>query len=275
MNKAVFTLMLISATMQAQVAMRTPSTTTDSANRVAEWNRNLLSIVRTPGAQPGTIQPTRSFAIMSTPPNFPKPQFTEWSQVTPCALLHASQFRPAAPPTLTRGSYTDAFNEVKSLGIIRNTATSVEQALIGRFWNGVIQNYWNDIPQAAIVAHELTTTQSARLFALLNLSFADGVIAFSNAQYVYTVFRPIMARRAADSDNNPDTTADLNWLPEVGNATPDPSYPGPHAVIAGVGATVSDSFFGSNESTFTVTSEVMARVDRHSQHSQRLRKRRS
>jgi hypothetical protein len=64
MNKAVFTLMLISATMQAQVAIRTPSTTTDWANPVVEWNRNLLSIVRTPGAQPETIHPTRSFAIM-------------------------------------------------------------------------------------------------------------------------------------------------------------------------------------------------------------------
>src|ERR1700747_1326743 len=33
-------------------------------NPVLEWNRTLLVIVRTPGAQPATVHPTRSFAIM-------------------------------------------------------------------------------------------------------------------------------------------------------------------------------------------------------------------
>src|SRR5260370_29317354 len=33
-------------------------------NPVIQWNRNLLSIVRTPGAQSPTVHSTRSFAIM-------------------------------------------------------------------------------------------------------------------------------------------------------------------------------------------------------------------
>src|SRR5438067_4516437 len=33
-------------------------------NAVIEWNRILLAIVRTPGAQPATIHTTRSFALM-------------------------------------------------------------------------------------------------------------------------------------------------------------------------------------------------------------------
>src|SRR3954462_3825869 len=33
-------------------------------NPVVEWNRALLSIVRTPGAQPRTIHSTRSFAML-------------------------------------------------------------------------------------------------------------------------------------------------------------------------------------------------------------------
>jgi hypothetical protein len=36
-----------------------------AGNLVVEWNRTLLSLVQTPGAQPATIQPTRDFAIMS------------------------------------------------------------------------------------------------------------------------------------------------------------------------------------------------------------------
>src|SRR5260221_5214878 len=33
-------------------------------NPVTQWNKTLLTIVRTPKAQPATIHPTRSFAIM-------------------------------------------------------------------------------------------------------------------------------------------------------------------------------------------------------------------
>src|SRR6201993_5194889 len=37
---------------------------TPSVNVVVQWNRTLLIIVRTPGAQPATVHATRSFAIM-------------------------------------------------------------------------------------------------------------------------------------------------------------------------------------------------------------------
>ena len=64
MIKSVVTLTLISASMQALVAIQPSNATAAPANPVVQWNRNLLAIVRTPGAQPGTIHPTRSFAMM-------------------------------------------------------------------------------------------------------------------------------------------------------------------------------------------------------------------
>ena len=207
------------------------------------------------GAAPGAYQ--------STPPNFPKqPQFTHWSHVTPFALERASQFRPGPPPALTSDTYSDAFNEVKTLGIANGTASTPDQALTGRFWNGAIQNYWNEISQTAALAHNLTTAESARLFALLNLALADDVIAFYDAKYVYNFWRPVTAIRSAATDDNPDTAADPNWLPEVGNTTPDPSYPGAHAVISASGAAVLISFFGRDRFEFAVTSEVMLGVQR-------------
>src|SRR5947209_835495 len=205
-------------------------------NLVVQWNRTLLVIVRTPGAQPATVHPTRSFAIMhaaiydavnaidrthrpylvrlngvprsasqdaaavaaahqvlvalypafkttldaalqqslaqipdgqdkiegirigqtvaerilavrsndgsnarsipyvfgtapgdyqSTPPNFPpQPQFTHWSRVTPFALQSANQFRPGPPPALTSDSYSDAFDQIKSLGMVDSTTAT-------------------------------------------------------------------------------------------------------------------------------------------------------
>jgi len=345
-----------------------------SVNPVVQWNRNLLVIVRTPGVQPATVHPTRSFAIMhaaiydavnsidrthrpflvhlsdaprdasqeaaaaaaahrvlvalyptlksgldselqqslaqipdgerktqgvivgeavadrvlalrghdgsdaqpipyvfgnapgdyqSTPPNFPpQPQFTHWSRVTPFAIERADQFRPGSPPALTSDEYSDAFNQIKSLGIANSTTATADEALTGRFWNGAIQNYWNEISQTASVAHGLTTAANARLFALLNLSFADGVIAFYDAKYTYNFWRPVTAIRAADTDNNPKTVADVNWLPQAGKTAPDPSYPGAHAVISAAGAEVLMSFFGRDHFKFSVTSEVLPGVER-------------
>jgi hypothetical protein len=207
------------------------------------------------GTAPGDYQ--------STPPNFPKqPQFTHWSRVTPFALERANQFRPGPPPTLTSDAYTDVFNEVQSLGIAGSTSATADQALTGRFWNGAIQNYWNEIAQTAAVTHKLTTAQNARLFALLNLTFADDVIAFYDAKYTYNLWRPVTAIRAAATDGNPKTLPDPNWLPQVGNTTPDPAYPGAHAVISASGASVLISFFRKNHFDFTVTSEVLPGVDR-------------
>jgi len=379
MARILITLTLLCSILSVQVnssygQMSQGDSSSQSVNPVLQWNRALLVIVRTPGAQPATIHPTRSFAIMhaaiydavnaidkthksyfvnlrgvsqsasqdaaaaaaahevlvglypqfqamldaelqqslaqipdgahkadgiilgqiaadgilalrsndgsnappipyvfgsapgdyqSTPPNFPQqPQFTHWSHVTPFALERADQFRPGPPPDLTSERYATVFNQVKSLGIANSTAATADQALTGRFWNGAIQNYWNEITQTVAMERNLTTAQSARLFALLNLTFADGVIAFYDAKYVYNFWRPVTAIRAADTDNNHETLADPNWLPQSTNTAPDPSYPGAHAVISAAGASVLISFFDSDHFDLTVTSEVLAGVTR-------------
>jgi hypothetical protein len=56
----------ISSAQPIEVSSSTSSTSTPTASvgQVVQWNRTLLSIIRTPGAQPATIHSTRSFAIM-------------------------------------------------------------------------------------------------------------------------------------------------------------------------------------------------------------------
>src|SRR6202035_5115590 len=73
---------------------------------------------------------------------------------------------------------------------------------------------------------------------------------------------PVTAIRAAATDGNPDTDADPNFLPEVGNTTPDPSYPGAHAVISAAGAEVLTSVLSQDHFDFKVTSEVLPGVER-------------
>jgi hypothetical protein len=177
-------------------------------------------------------------------------------------LANAAQFRPDPPPALGSDIYEDAFNEVRSVGIANSPTATANQALTGTFWNGAIQNYWNEISQTAAIDEGLDTAQSARLFALLNLTFADSVIAFYDAKYTYNFWRPVTAIRSASTSDNAKTAPDPTWLPQVGNTTPDPSYPGAHAVISAAGAAVLISFFHNDHLNFAVTSEVMPGVER-------------
>jgi hypothetical protein len=207
-----------------------------------------------PGTQPGDYQ--------LTPPNLAPADFTQWPKVTPFALAQANEFRPGPPPALTSATYTKVFNEIKDLGFVDSTTRTAEQTQIGKFWNGNIQDFWNEIAQTAALAHHLNLEDSARLFALLNISLADTTIAFFEAKYTYNFWRPVTAVQLADTDGNPLTDPNTTWFPLSTKTAPDPSYPGAHSAISKAGATVLSSYFG-NQFTFDVTSESLAGVTRH------------
>jgi hypothetical protein len=205
------------------------------------------------GTNPGDYRPT--------PPNLPAPVFTTWGQVTPFVLDSADQFRPAPPPPLTGDAYAAAINEVKSVGSATSTTRTAEQTQIGRFWSPPIQNFWNQIAESIVLAHHSNLPTTARLFAALNLSFADSAIAFYDAKYTYRLWRPVTAVRLADSDGNPNTAGDPSWLPLAGNTAADPSYPGAHSTISAAGADVLASFYGDNEH-FLLSSPALPGVTR-------------
>src|SRR5713101_4082776 len=203
-----------------------------------------------PGNQPGNYQ--------LTPPKFVAPGFTNWSNVTPFVLNNAAQFRPGPPPAVTSQAYAQALNEVKSLGQNTSTTRTPEQTVIGKFWAGPIWNSWNEIAENAALAHHTNLETTARLFAVLNLSFADSVIAFYDAKYHYQLWRPVTAIRLANTDGNPATVGDPTWTPLAVTAL-DPSYPGAHSTISSAGATVLSAFF-RNQDQIRVTSDVLPGV---------------
>jgi hypothetical protein len=350
-----------------------PASASQSVNAVIEWNRTLLVIVRTPGAQPPTIHSTRSFAMLHaaifdavnnidrdfepyavrhpdvsrkasaqaaadqaahdvlislypaftttldselqqdlaqipygrdkadgieegqevaaailalrsndgsaavlppfvpknqpgsyqlTPPNFAPADFIQWPNVTPFALAHANEFRPGPPPQLTSEDYTLSFNEVKSLGLITSATRTADQTQIGQFWNGNIQDFWNEIAQTAALTHHLDLDQSAHLFALLNISLADTTIAFFDTKYTYDLWRPVTAIQMADTDNNPATAQDPAWIPLSTKTAPDPSFPGAHSATSFAAAEVLRLYLG-DQIILDVTSESLGGVTRH------------
>jgi hypothetical protein len=205
-----------------------------------------------PGTRPGDYQPT--------PPAFAQPTFTQWPLVRPFALRRASQFRPAPPPALTRKAYVAAFDEVKSLGAVNSTTRTADQTQVAQFWNPPIWIAWNNIAQTAALARHDTLLQNARLFALLNLTLADSVIAFYDAKYTYHFWRPVSAIRAADT-GNPALVGDPTWTPLASTAQ-DPSYPGAHAVVSAAAASVLDSAFGGDRFSFSAQSSALPGVER-------------
>ena len=205
-----------------------------------------------PGNQPGNYQ--------LTPPKFVAPVFTNWSNVTPFVLNNAAQFRPGPPPAVTSQAYAQALNEVKSLGQNTSTTRTPEQTVIGKFWAGPIWNTWNEIAENAALAHHTNLETTARLFAVLNLSFADSTIAFYDAKYHYQLWRPVTAIREANTIGNPAIAGDPTWTPLAVTAL-DPAYPSAHGVISGAGAAVLAAFFG-NQDQIRLTSDVLPGVVR-------------
>jgi hypothetical protein len=151
---------------------------------------------------------------------------------------------------------------VKSLGQSTSTTRSAEQTTIGRFWGaGPVQNVWNQIAQMAAGAFHTDIAQNARLFAVLDTTLADGVIALYDAKYAYHRWRPVTAIQAGDSDGNPGTAGDPAWAP-LANTALDPSYPGAHAEISQAAAAALQAFFGTDRLDFALSTPSVPGVTR-------------
>ena len=199
------------------------------------------------GSQPGDYRPT--------PPAFPAPVFTGWAKVAPFVIKNASEFRPVAPAAVTSVEYAAALNEVKSLGQDHSTTRTADQTVAAKFWAPPIWNTWNEIADSAATAHRTNLETTARLFAILNLTFADSAISFYDAKYHFHVWRPVTAIRLGDTIGNPAIAGDPTWNPLAVTAA-DPSYPGAHSTISAAGAAVL-TFFFPKDGHIEVTSDAL------------------
>jgi hypothetical protein len=203
---------------------------------------------------------TQAGQYRRTPPGNAAAVFTQWPDVTPFVLQRGDQFRPAPPPAVTSAAYAQAYSEVMSLGQNTSTTRTADETVTAKFWPGPIWVQWNEIAEASAMNHHTDLVRTASLFALLNLSFADTVIAFYDAKYHYLLWRPITAVREGDKDGNAATTGDAAWTPLLATGA-DPSYPGAHSAISSAGAAILTGFFG-NHDKIRVTSDALPGVVR-------------
>jgi len=156
---------------------------------------------------------------------------TPWlATMRPFLLERPSQFRADPPPALDSKTYTRDLNETQAYGALNSTVRTPEQTAIAYFWNAFGLNQYNGTLQGTVTQEEMDLVDAARLFALGNMSAADGGIACWDSKYYYQFWRPITAIRNADKDGNPDTTADPAWAPLLGTP-PHPEYPSAHGCL--------------------------------------------
>jgi hypothetical protein len=207
----------------------------------------------TGSADIGKWRPTESF--IGTPPAPPSfaPMLTPWvANVTPFTLKSGDQLRAKAPPALTSHKYTRDYNEVKAMGARFNSARTPEQTDFAIFWAANYAALWNRAVRELAAARVYNIGDSARLFALVNLSMADAIITAWDTKLAYPTWRPITAIRLGNDDTNPWTIGDPDWQPLI-NTPNYPDYTSGANNVTGAATRALALFFGTDEMTFTVT----------------------
>jgi hypothetical protein len=222
------------------------------ARRILEWRATdgwATPQTFSPPALPGVWQPT--------PPAFAAAAFVQAGDSRPFALPTPYYYLPRRPPALNSQEYADAVNEIKAIGGATSTVRTAEQTILARTWASVGYKelwsaIWNHVPRDLAHSEDLSLIETARLFALVNVSIMDGVQTAQASKFVYQLWRPVHAIQRAGEDLNPQTDADPTWMPLL-PTPPYPSYSGNMACIGASAARVLMLYFGANEYDVTAT----------------------
>ena len=215
-------------------------------------------VAYTPGTAPGEWRPT--------PPANAPALLPGWGRVTPFAMTSSRQFEPYAPAPLTSSGCAFEVNLLKAYGAATGSLRSADQSQIAEFWaNGAgtetPPGHWNRIALLVAAERNLGLTEKARLLALVNLALADAAISCWETKYAFNLWRPVTAIREADTDNNPETTADPNWSSFI-VTPPFPEYTSGHSTFSRAAATVLAAFYGTDAIPFRVGADGLPGVTR-------------
>lgn len=213
----------------------------------ARANDGLLANVSyTPLIGPGYWQPT--------PPAF-GPAATPWlGQMVPFTMTSAGQFFPdEGPPALDSQQWMDDYNQVKTLGAINSVARTPSQTEIGLFWTDHTGAQYARAFRNLINQKGLSTSDSARLMAMLWAGYADAAIGCWNAKFYFSFWRPVTAIHAGGG--NSALIGDPTWLP-LGTTPSHPEYPAAHGCVTGAVSTILAGYFGTPSVTFSVDSLI-------------------
>jgi hypothetical protein len=195
------------------------------------------------------------------------------------STLFAATGVPAltAPPAVGTPAYNTALTEVRGRGIkpeLMGTLPATfnkrtaDETVVGIYWGydgavglGTPPRLYNKIVRKFAVQAGCSTSQNARLFALVNVALADAGILAWKEKYTHEFWRPVLGIREHNDATGPEAkptgasfapNADTGWLPlgapasnSTGkkNFTPDfPAYPSGHATFGAASLDIARRF---------------------------------
>ncbi len=239
-----------------QAAVQGRAVGTAAAARIIQLRRNdgrddIVTLDVEPA--PGVWRPT--------PPAFAPMLAPELGFVTPLLLDSATQFALPGPDALTSPRYTRDWYEVKAYGAREGSLRSPAQTQTANFFDDNSVRQYQAGMRDEVTRRGYDLLASARAFALLGSTTGDAQIACWRAKYDYAYWRPLTAITLANTDGNPATVADPDWLPLVDNP-PYPEYVSGHACITGAASGTLSHLFGADSIDLNLSSAVTG-TDRH------------
>jgi hypothetical protein len=202
-----------------------------------------LGVQVPPSTVPGVYQTVPPFNFIFAP---------HWENVKLFGLQSKDQFRSAPHPALSSPEYAKDFIEIKEIGKLNSTTRTTEQSAYAKFWYEFSEAGWNRVARTAAINKKTGLLETARLLALVDMALADAYTAGWDAKLHYNFWRPYTAVRAAATDNNDETSPDVNW--ESSETTPPiQDYPSTHSALGNAAAAVLARLLDDN-TPFTMTS---------------------
>ena len=170
---------------------------------------------------------------------------TPWAGlVKPFLIPSSSWFRTAGPLALGSTAYAAEYNEVKADGATNSATRTTFETYAARWWQSTPNGLWNEVARELVARNGFDVLDSARLFAMQNLSAADAAINCWNDKYFWDFWRPVNAINDTRPDGNEATEPDTTWTPLI-NA-PYPDHPSGHLCLDGAHTQVLQMFFGDD-----------------------------
>jgi len=228
--------------------------------------------------------PTGSGAAgVYVPPATRPEMFPTWNTTTPTGIT-SSQLTTAlgtisGPPPLTSQAYatgllqtecegaSGGFSSLPSnvqsacaaAGFVQTSAQAQASANAALFWNDpgtTVQppGHWLQIADTAMTSQNSSLLQSAQLTGLVGESMNDAGIAAWTVKYQNNLWRPTTAIRDCANWSSDFTTCDTSWSSLIATP-PHPDYVAGHPAFSGAAATVLADFFGTDNVSFSSTSD--------------------
>ena len=165
--------------------------------------------------------PTAPGVWRPTPPAM-APFLVPWlGFMKPLMLNSIGPYDPGPPPAIGTATYNTEFAEVRDHGV--NTNPNTTETTTGKFFSDIAPARQQEALRDLAQRKGLDISDSARMFAAVDLSLADALVVVWRAKYDYGWWRPITAIRESGL---------TTWTPLIGTP-PYPEWPSGLSSVTG------------------------------------------